>query len=152
MADIINTKMLDKIVRALRNGKIAGIKIGIFGNNQGRDDGENNATIGMFHEFGTSILPQRSFLRVPITEHLGKNLEKSGAFDEETLKEVVADGDMKPWLDIIAVEAEGVVQDAFDTGGYGKWPKSDMTNKENSQTLVETTQLRNSVTAVVKVG
>lgn len=145
-----DTKNLDKLVRALKKGKLAGVKIGIFGKNSVRSDSKKtNATIGAYHEFGTRYLPQRSFLKMPITDHLSKELEQSGAFDEAALTAVVKSGSMKPWLDKVAICAEAVVQDAFDTGGFGKWKPSDMRFKENHQTLVETTQLRNSITTEV---
>ncbi len=50
----------------------------------------------------------------------------------------------------VAVVAEGIVAEAFDTGGFGQWPPSDMTHKKVHQTLVETQQLRNSITSEVK--
>lgn len=146
-----DTKNLDKLVRALKKGAKASVKIGIFGDNAPRQDGElNNATIGAFHEFGTSTLPQRSFLRMPINSYLGKELEQNGALDEATLKDVVRGNNIKPWLDKVAITAEGVVQDAFDSGGFGTWQPSDMSGKKNQQTLVETAQLRNSITTKVE--
>ena len=45
---------------------------------------------------------------------------------------------------------ESIVQDAFSTGGFGKWKPSRMENKQTKQTLVETQQLRNSITSDVK--
>lgn len=109
-----------------------------------------NATVGAAHEFGTTKLPQRSFLRVPLTENLQGALETSGAFDKTALNEVVRTGSLDPWIKKAGVVAESVVLGAFDTGGYGKWPPSDMTKKENHQTLVETQQLRNAITHEVK--
>ena len=146
----LDTKNLDKLVRALRK-KAGSIRIGIFGGNAARSNGSvNNATIGAFHEFGTSKLPVRSFLRMPISEHMGPYLESSGALNESVLKEVVKQGTIDPWLQKIAILAETIVADAFDTGGFGKWTPSNMANKENQQTLVETQQLRNSITTEIK--
>lgn len=152
--EVFDTKNLEKIIRALKKGGNAGVKIGIFGKNAARQGSDlNNATIGAFHEFGTIHVPKRSFLKMPITERLKPELEKSGAFDEATIKEVVKLGTIKPWLDKVAITAEAVVMDAFDTGGFGKWTPSDMTHKQNQQTLVETQQLRNSITTeVVGIG
>lgn len=146
----LNTRQLDKLVRLLKRGSLAGVKIGIFGSHASRSDGKSNAEIGMYHEFGTSTLPQRSFLRVPIATHLGAELQSSGAFDKNALKQVMDQGSITPWLKLVAAVAEKIVSDAFDTGGDGKWPPSDMTHKKNAQTLVETTQLRNSITTEIK--
>lgn len=155
----IKTPGLDKIIKAL-GVKAPKARVGILGddsirgagegNTQKKQSGPTNAEIGAAHEYGTSELPQRSFLRVPISEHLAKRLEQAGLTDKDTLKQVIAQGSLLPWLKKVAIEAEGIVAEAFDTGGFGKWKPSNMDNKKNHQTLVETQQLRNSITSEVK--
>ncbi len=148
----IKTKGLDKLLKAL-NAKMPVARVGILGDSNARNskDGSNsNATVGAAHEFGTSELPIRSFLRVPISEHLSKKMESSGALDKQVLKQVIAEGTVVPWLKKIATLAEGIVLEAFDTSGFGKWKPSNMDDKKNHQTLVETGQLRNAITSVVK--
>jgi len=155
----INTPGLDKIMKAL-SGKMPKARVGILGDKNVRGEsagstqkkqaGASNAEVGAAHEFGTATLPQRSFLRVPISEHLAKKLEETGLTDKETLKEVIKSGTLVPWLKKVAIAAEGIVLEAFDSGGFGKWKPSDMTHKKNHQTLVETQQLRNSITSEVK--
>ena len=143
MSDELNTMGLDKLLKMLK-GKLPTIKVGIFGDTR-------NATIGAYHEFGTSKMPRRSFLREPIAENLMPALENSGAFDESVLKEVMAEGTIEPWLKKVATLAEGVVMDAFDTGGNGKWAATKPGYENNTgMILVDTQQLRNSVTAVIK--
>lgn len=153
MADIeYNIKNLDKILKALKKEKLKG-RVGILGNTGGRDgDGPNNATVGAFHEFGTSRLPVRSFLRMPISEHLQSGLEKSGAFTKDALADVVEEGTLRPWLEKAVLVAESIVIEAFDTGGYGKWKPSDMRFKHVHMTLVETQQLRDSITSDIVEG
>lgn len=151
----VDTKKLDKLIKALKKNKLSNIRIGIFGSNVNRNNTSsksvaNNALIGAVHEFGNSVNPQRSFLRIPIQDNLSSYLEDSGAFDEEVLKEVVNSGTTKPWLQKVAAVAETIVQDGFDSGGFGKWPPSNMDGKTNEQTLVETQQLRNSITTEIK--
>lgn len=148
--DGLDTRKLDKIIRALKKSKSPSIKIGILGANM-RSDGLSNAEVGAFHEFGTTKIPQRSFLRVPITDHLGKTLESKGAFDEAALKEIVRSGSILLWLKKVAATAEGIVAEAFATNGYGKWKpwKSGYTSKSGS-ILDDTGQLRNSITTQVK--
>lgn len=109
----------------------------------------NNAEIGAFHEFGTSKLPVRSFLRFPITTQLGKYLIKTKAFDKGALKKILAEGNMVTWLKKVGLVAETVIADAFDSGGFGQWKPSNMSDKKNHQTLIETQQLRNSITSRV---
>lgn len=145
----VNVKPLEKLLKALKAKPVFG-RIGILGKDQRQGEEVTNAEVGAFHEFGTSQLPVRSFLRIPITERLNKELVKAGGVDEDTMKEVVRTGTVVPWIKKILIVAEGIVIDAFDTGGFGKWPPSNMANKTNHQTLVETAQLRNSITTEVK--
>lgn len=148
----LETKGLDQLLKALK-AEPPEAKVGILGQKSVRADkksGANNAEVGAAHEFGTSKLPQRSFLRVPIADHLAKRMESSGALDKETLENVIKQGTITPWIKKIAVLAEGIVREAFDSSGFGKWPPSNMTYKTTKQTLVETQQLRNSITSEVK--
>lgn len=151
----LNMTGLDKLIR-LMGVKPPTAKVGILGTKVARDakagteGGLNNAEVGSFHEFGSGNNPQRSFLRVPIAELLEKRMESSGALDKDVLAEAVASGSLTPYMKKIAVLAEDIVLGAFDSGGYGKWQPSNMAHKTNAQTLVETQQLRNSVTSEVK--
>lgn len=115
-------------------------------------DTPTNAEVGAAHEFGTSTIPMRSFLRVPISGNLQKEMEKSGLFNNDKLSEVLKTGSLKAWLEEVAIAAEACVQDAFDTGGDGKWPAWKDPNYTNNagQLLVDTKQLRESVTSEVK--
>ncbi len=140
---------LEKLMKALKE-KPPMARIGILGGSTREDSGPTNATIGAYHEFGTSKLPVRSFLRMPLTENLQPVLEASGAFSKDVLAKVVATGSIFPWVQKMAVIAEDIVLEAFDSGGFGKWPAVDMTHKKNHQILVETNQLRDSITTEVK--
>lgn len=149
----LNTKGLDKLLKAFK-GKLPVARVGILGAKNARSQGKarSNATVGAAHEFGTESVPQRSFLRIPIADHLNQYLEKAGAFKPEVLKEVVSEGTLVPWLKKIGIVAEAVVLDGFNTGGFGRWwPLSQKTvqRKKNNQILVETQQLRNSITSDV---
>lgn len=148
----MNTKELDALIKALK-GKLPMGRVGVLGQKGVRANpkaGPSNAEVGASHEFGTDKLPIRSFLRVPISDNLQKYLENSGAFDKEALKKVVSTATVVEWLKKVCVVAEAIVADAFNSGGFGKWTPSDMTHKKNHQTLVETQQLRNSITSEVK--
>lgn len=140
---------LEKLIKSFKV-KPPVAKVGILGN--GESKGLTNATIGAAHEFGTTVLPQRSFLRMPLTQHLDKELESSDAFNEDLLKRVVAEKRLDPWVEVLGVLAVGVVMDAFHTEGFGQWPPSDMTHKTVKQTLTETGQLRDSISYEVVSG
>lgn len=155
----LDTKNLDGILKALK-GNMVRARIGVLGGNSmrnnvsssGKINVKTNATIGSYHEFGVpGKLPMRSFLRVPISEHLQSELESKGAFTDKEMKRVIGEGSVIPWLERIAVVAYGIVMEAFDTGGFGKWPKWSQGYSNNTgQILVDTQQLRNSITTEVK--
>lgn len=171
---VLNVTGLQKFAAALKDGDSIG-RIGILGGKASAlhaDDvgkGEKikkrnlkkatpeekahlptNVEIGVAHEFGTDKLPMRSFLRMPLIEKLNKELEKTGMFSKQELAEVVQTRTVKPWLKKVMIVAEAVVMDAFATGGFGNWKPSNMKRKKNHQTLVESQQLRNSITTEVK--
>lgn len=142
---------LQKILKALKR-KPPVAKVGILGD-RNRADGISNATVGAAHEFGTSKIPMRSFLRIPLTENLNKKLVSTNLLNKDSLNEVIKKKSVVPWLEKIAIIAEGIVAEGFDTAGFGKWaplkPET-MSKKKVKQILVETQQLRNSITSEVK--
>lgn len=146
---------LEKLLKALGSARKPVVRVGILGAAarepiKGSKTAPSNAQIGAWHEFGTSKSPVRSFLRMPLSEKLQKELDSSGALDKDTMQGVIKSGTVIPWLKKIAVLAEGIVADAFDTSGFGKWKLSNMSRKKVHQTLVETQQLRNSITSEVR--
>ena len=146
----LDTTNLEKFLKALKNRPRA--RVGILGDKAGRSESvANNATIGAYHEFGTTKMPQRSFLRMPISEKLNEKLKNSGAFDKDVLAEVVSRGTIVPWLKLVAITAESIVLEAFGSGGFGKWPQwSEKYKSKTGSLLVDTTQLRESITHDVK--
>jgi len=147
----LNLRGLDKFIRSLK-GELPEARIGILGNGKARSEGkQSNAEIGYKHEFGASGMPMRSFLRVPLTDHLQEYLDKAGAFDPDALKNVIKTGSIKIWVEKIAVIAEQIVQDGFASGGFGKWaPWKPGYQNRTGQILVDTQQLRNAIASEVK--
>lgn len=147
-----NIKGLESLLKAFK-GEIPSARIGILGSKNIRSkNNSTNATIGAAHEFGTDKLPIRSFLRVPLNDHLQAEIEGSGALGKTEMAEVLRSGSIKIWMEKIAAIAENIVSEAFATGGYGKWPAWKTPGYENNtgQILVDTQQLRNSITSEVK--
>jgi len=140
----VSTDGLTKLMKALK--KMPTIKVGVLGDGNAR-----NATIGAIHEFGGTKMPQRSFLRIPISEHLDARLQKAGLLDKKALAKIIRIGNMVEPAKKIGIIAEGIVIEAFETGGFGAWKPSDMKNKKVHMTLVETQQLRNSITSEVEI-
>ena len=149
----IEIKGLAQMLKALK-AEPPKCRLGILGDKGAREKGKStNAEIGAAHEYGAPArgLPQRSFLRMPIADRLQKEMDQAGALSKKEFKEVLKQGSVFPWLEKIAVLAEGIVKDAFDSGGFGKWKalKPGYTNN-TGMILVDTTQLRDSVTSEVK--
>lgn len=154
MSDVeLNVRRLKQLLKAFK-GDFPTARVGVLGDKTSRagtlGDALTNASIGAKHEFGDENLPIRSFLRQPISEHMQAFLDDSGAFDKAALDEIVRDGDLTAWVKKFGIIAEAIVAEAFATGGFQKWKPSDMTHKKVHQTLVETQQLRNSITSDVK--
>lgn len=147
MSEDLNTKGLDALIMAFKEAP--SVRVGILGNDH-RSDGNSNATIGAKHEFGDSTMPIRSFLRVPLAEHMQEYMEASGAFDGVVVKQIIKQKSFIEFMQKVAVIAETIVLDGFASGGFGKWKPSNMTFKKNHQTLIESNQLRSSITSEVK--
>ena len=147
----LDTKGVDDLLKAMSD--LPSIKVGVLGPKDRRNvTTDSNATIGLEHEYGLNGKPMRSFLRMPLIKALGPALEKSHAFTRDVLQKVLRDKSIVEWCKKIAIEAEGVIADAFDTGGFGEWPKWKNPNYTNNtgMILVDTQQLRNSITSEVK--
>lgn len=148
--DTVNLSELEKFIEAYADvdGNIG--RIGVLGDSTVRaEDTSSNAAIGLLHEFGTERMPQRSFLRMPLITQLQKKLEQSGAFNKEALRNVIREGSFRNYIEKIMITGEAVIAEAFATGGFGAWKPSNMANKKVQQTLVETQQLRDSITSQV---
>lgn len=158
----VNVRGLEQFIKSMK-GKMPIARVGVLGNSvrapappkhpsvkeESKEPASlTNAEVGAFAEFGQGKM-NRSFLRVPITDKLNSYMEKDGLFDEEALKHFIQLGTLTPYVRILGAVAEQIVSDAFASGGFGKWAPSDMKNKKVHQTLVETQQLRDSITSEV---
>lgn len=146
---------LKNLIKALKGTNLRA-RVGVLGKNasrknEGSEQGLTNAEVGAAHEYGTDKLPVRSFLRMPITEQMQKALEKAN-FTADTINEAVRTGTLADLLAKIGIIGQGISLEAFDTGGFGKWKPSNMGHKKVKQTLVETHQLRDSITSDVVGG
>lgn len=146
----LNSKPLEQLIKSLENNRLPNGKIGVLGAKNSRKDTGTNAEIGAKHELGLDGMPVRSWLRVPLIDNLEKFLQNSGAFTPAAFRKVIKEGSLKPLMERIMVVADHVIAEGFDTGGFGKWKPSNMRFKKIKQTLVETEQLRDSVTSEVK--
>lgn len=111
-------KVLEKLQRTLGTHYVA--QVGVLGSKAAQNRGGiNNASLGAVHEFGSLSrnIPARSFIMMPLREKLSTVMKKKNDF----LKDALFKGDVKLFFKRIGIMAETVIQDAFSTGGFGKW-------------------------------
>jgi hypothetical protein len=148
-----NLEGLEKLRENMKTKLVA--KLGIFADDNARSDGAlTNAEIGARHEFGviSEGLPRRSFLRDPIELKRKELLKKADRIIKANIDK--EDGDEKIF-ELIGIVGEAIVQEAFESGGYGTWQSlSQMTvdQKGSSQILIDTSQLRRAVISKVDKG
>ena len=148
-----NIEGLERIRKNLEESKLTA-KLGIFGDKNKRDDetGQTNADIGAAHEFGvlTKKLPRRSFLLDPLTIK-GKELTKKvGQIIDRYIDE---EGGIEKILELVGIYGESIVQEAFESGGFGAWQpikEATASRKGSSQILIDSSQLRRSVISKVE--
>lgn len=144
----LDTKQMDAFMKALAKG-MPEIKVGILGDGAPREGEVTNAFIGACHEFGTSRVPMRSFLRIPLADHFGKKVKQAGYVG--VIQNIVEQESLVPLARKFAVMAEAIVLEGFATGGYGKWKAHAEGYQNNTGMLLQDTQqLRNSITSEVQ--
>lgn len=109
-----------------------------------------NAEIGLKHEKGvlSENIPRRSFLMMPLELKFSKY---TGAVGQSVMKGLTAEN-IKFVYKNIGIIAEGIIQRAFATRGFGKWkPNAPLTIalKGSDAPLIDTAQLRKSITSTV---
>lgn len=110
-----------------------------------------NAEIGLVHEMGSISrnIPPRSFLRMPIEE---KKRDLIRFLGSSKIQELFKAGQIKKIFKMLGVEAEGIVDDAFRSRGFGKWAllsQRTIDAKGSDAPLIDTAQLRRSVSSDV---
>jgi len=153
----LDLKGLQAFKRQLKQASKLTAEVGIFQDHAARSEGPhdvsglNNVEIGAKHEFGSVAegIPARSFLEMPLMTELPSMIKG----DADSLSESFVEHGPKLLLEQIGFMGEAAVQDAFDSGGFGTWaPNSPMTiaMKGSNKPLIDTTQLRKSVSSRVK--
>ena len=148
----LNDTILKDMMNKLKEEIV--VRVGILGGDGSKmtQDGKiTMAYLGSIHEFGASVkdvktpfeIPERSFLRMPLDTKLGEELEKSSKF-----KQAFQDCDMQALGDEIGLASLNVINDAFDSGGLGKWQplaESTIARKGSDTILIDTGDLRRSI-------
>ena len=146
--------------KQLEDGKGLTVKVGILPNTAARSNPSkgpdlNNAEVGLKQEFGSASegVPVRSFLRMPLNTQLPKKMQQIG---QAAWVGLIKEDGVEFALEELGKLAVGVVQQGFDTRGFGQWaPNAPYTirKKGSSMPLIDTRQLRRSITSeVAKAG
>lgn len=128
-------------------------RVGILGSNGSKEHegtGKTNAEIGEIHELGlVAGIPQRSFLKMPLETRLFSKIEA----EKEKYYIALKNGKLYKWFEAIGLWAEEIIDEAFNTRGFGSWaPNSPVTiarKKGKDTPLIDTGQLKNSITSTV---
>lgn len=143
-------KGLKKFIKSL--GELNGltVKVGVLKGHNARNDKQTNAGVGLVHEFGsfTKHIPERSFLKMPLTTHQQEVIKAAKAGIEHNLVE----GTVREKMVQIGTAAEKVVDDAFDSGGFGMWQpisKATEDRKNSAAILIDSGELRKSISSEV---
>lgn len=167
--DLTELKLLKSELAKFRSARV---RVGVLGNKADRFDEDwnksklNNPTLGLIHEFGIvamgpapegkniprTSLPARSFLRMPLTNYLPKEIDKIG---RAVWRAIILKKGVLVALGDLGQIARNVVDRAFATGGFGYWaPNSPRTikRKGSSKPLIDSAQLRKSVSWRVDLG
>lgn len=157
-------KGLKKLQECLEQYKQHYVKVGVLGGNS--PSGESYANIAMLHEYGSESprtfnykgqkikingVPTRSFIRMPIKTRIKK---LKGDTVEKALILDFTHGYTGIALKLLGINGERIIQEAFDTQGFGKWEKNISEKyialKGSDTPLIDTGKLRASVTSQVE--
>lgn len=162
---------MQKLFKALIEADEYRVKVGIIGGKAGKVHKGGfltNAEIGYKHEFGElksstfkykgkkitiKGLPQRSFLRMPMTLKGREITKKLKSQKLKIMEMIVKNQSLEPVLERVGILAENIVQEAFATSGFGQWAKNinpEYVKLKGSDTpLIDTGQLRRSISSKV---
>ena len=136
-----NGKGIKDLLKRLE--KEGSVDVGILAGEGKHEDSELTvAQVGFFHEFGTVLVPERSFIRATITGK-AKEIKKVAAAQYKK----VLNGDItnEKGLGILGALTAGLIQETFTSNNWV--PNSEATQrlKGSSTPLIDTGQLRQSI-------
>ena len=131
------------------------VKVGVLRSDNSREDEDGgvlgNAEVGLIQEIGSISrnIPARSWLRMPI-ETRQKELIKF--MQSPKAQGLAEDLQFEKLLQLLGIKAEAIIHEAFQTGGFGKWPANapaTIAAKGSSKPLIDTRQLDTAVSSEV---
>jgi len=136
---------LEKLIENLKGDH--SVDIGVF-ESAVTGDGMSVATYGAYNEFGSisgDHPPKRSFIRMPLEQKQAKIAQ----YAEKNAQKNIESGNVKAIFEDIGIAGESVIQEAFDTRGFGTWkPDADSTieKKGSDAPLIDIGTLRHAIT------
>ena len=144
--DRLGTKLRQIRERLMKN---SGVLVGLPAGTGSYEDGAPIAVIGAVHEFGSAdgAIPERSFLRVPLRQ----NVEDFKAVWRAQISKVVeGELSMHQVMSQLGARAAAVSQEAISEGIAPGNAESTVKRKGSSKPLIDTGQLRQSITFIVE--
>lgn len=133
-----NLDNLEKLMKCLKDDKF--VRVGLIGaKGTGQHDsksGLTNAELGSYHEFGGTSKngkeqpPQRSFLWMPLKEHMKFDEADMKEMKKVMWKQMFVKNKPDTFWQTLMTKALDVIKDAFKTGGYGQWKPLSVTTEE----------------------
>lgn len=159
----LELQRLQQIKKTLDAFKNARVQVGVWNTpriQNSRDEGwkRTNPEIGLAMEYGEvrnkwgHPTPARSWLRFPLVTHLRDTMTEGG---RKIFRAIILKDGLRMCLKALGIMAENTIQNAFSTGGWGRWqPLAARTviRKGSSAILIDSAQLRRAVTSKVRQG
>lgn len=120
-----------------------GVKVGLPKGSNDYPDGTSVINVGLWNEFGTKHIPERSFMRSSVKE----NAPKYKKFNKRALLKIQEAGSTpKVELGKLGVVASGDMVEQINTIGSPPNALSTINKKGSSNPLVDTGHLKQSIT------
>lgn len=125
------------------------VKVGVINGGDWKASDENItvAGYGYINEMGSvkSNIPQRSFIRSPLSLHLKENIKK---YKQKYIDLIFKKRKIKEAYELLGVNCKNIILQAFSDANGGAWaPNSPLTikRKGSSRPLIDTGRLRKSI-------
>lgn len=138
---------LKRFMRELQNARNATVDIGVH-QGSGTTDGVDIAEYAAYNEYGTSRIPERSFMRSTFDEKL-QDVQRDIA---DKYNDVIAGrSTVYRALGLVGLRHETDIKKKIDSGIAPANAPNTVAQKGSSRTLIDTGAMRNSVRYVVKL-
>lgn len=151
--------LVEKQLSNMEKAKSLSVKVGLPAGetatskaytNDGAGPAPTVLDVGIWHEYGTQHVAQRSFLRGPLN---AKSADLTKVLEQQFNLVLEKGMDVEKALGRVGLAARNISVGAFRTRGYGAWADISQATKDakgSSGILIDTGLLRSSITWVVE--